>query len=108
MDRLSSSMVCILVEDKNSISSQCRYDCSESADPEPGGFIVINTLCVNGALWENIGDDAHITSGNAVVVVGSLPTRDPGSRLGCAQSSSSSPFLDVIATLTLMHSCSCG
>ena len=67
MDRLSSSMVCILVEDKNIISSLCMYDCSKSADPEPGDFIVINTLSGNGAFWENIRDDAHITSGNAVV-----------------------------------------
>ena len=60
-------MVCILVEDKNNISSRCMYDCSESADPEPGDFIVINTLGVDDAFWENIGDDGHSTTENAVV-----------------------------------------
>ena len=70
MDRMSSSVasvVCILVEDKNNISSQCRYNCSKSANPEPGDFIVINTLGVDGAFWENIGDDVHINSCNTVV-----------------------------------------
>ena len=67
VDRLSSSVVCILVEDKDNLSSLCMHDRSKSADPEPGDFIVIDSLCVNGACWENIQDDAHITSGNAII-----------------------------------------
>lgn len=53
VDRLFPSVVCILVEDKDNIFSLC---------------IVINSLGVNGACWwENIRDDAYITSGNAVI-----------------------------------------
>ena len=65
--RLASFVVCVLVEDKDDRSSLCEYDCSKGSDLEPGDFMVIDALGVNGAFGENIQDFAHITSGDAVI-----------------------------------------
>ena len=60
-------MVCVLVEDKDNLSSLCEYDRSKGSDLEPGDFMVIDALDVNGAFGENIRDLAHLASGDAVI-----------------------------------------
>ena len=64
---MSASVVCVLVAYKDGISPLRGYDRSKSSDLEPGDFMVINSLGVNGAFGKDIRDFAHITSGDAVI-----------------------------------------
>ena len=61
------SVVRVLIAYEDGVSFLRVYDRSKRSDPEPGDFMVINSLGVDGAFGKDIRDYTRLTSGDAVI-----------------------------------------
>ena len=64
---MPASVVRVLIAYNDGLSFLRVYDRSKRSDPEPGEFMVINSLGVDGAFGADIRDYTHLVSGNAVI-----------------------------------------